>query len=138
MAQGPGFLKRVYKIYDCCQLEDVNCSFARRTSCISPSKYMATCKSKLSHVRLEHSRLLPGQRPITLPKLKVMDSRGEFQQRYVYAVSLFTLCGATAHDHVPWRHLRPALLRRGPWAAPRLSRTSPAGSSRREPRRRSG
>lgn len=88
-----GFLKRVYKTYKLCQLEDVNLNTdvnfvhlqGEHPAFRHLRRYRATCKSKFSHVRLEHTRLLPGQRPITLLKMKVVDSRGEFQQRYFYA-----------------------------------------------------
>lgn len=146
MAQMTGFLKRVYRTYKCCQLEDVNSKTdvnsvhfqGQHLGFRHVRRYMATCKSRFSHVRLEHIRLLPGQRLITFPKLIIVDSRGEFQKRYFYAVSPFIPHGATAHGHVHSRHLRPTLLHCRPWAAPRLSRTSSAGSSRREPHRSSG
>lgn len=55
----------------------------------------------------ETHQAAPWPEPITLPKMKVVDYRGEFQQRYFYAVSPFIPHGVTAHDHVHSRHLVP-------------------------------
>lgn len=60
MAQVTGFLKRVYKICKCCQLEDVNLKTdvnsvhlqGEHPAFRRVKRYTATCKSKFSHVRL--------------------------------------------------------------------------------------
>lgn len=124
MAQVTGFLERVYKICKFWQLEDINLKTelnsvhlqGEHLACHSAIRYTATCKSRSFHMKLEHSRLFPNQRLITLPRAvffnhEQVDSKGEFQWCYFYAASTFTMGPqhmATLTAHL--KHLCPTQL----------------------------
>lgn len=69
------FLKRVYKIYKIWQLEDVNLKTELDSLQFqeahppfrSSRRYTAMCKSRSSHMKLEHNKLLPNEQLIAFP-----------------------------------------------------------------------